>query len=637
MAEQERKPPGLGGGSKKKWTKNKRNGGRYTVPVRPGKFQGKEEMGGHHFDCQGDGQGHQCTKTIEMMADLCCGDYTNGGTTRKEIMDQRKIVIAMPARPTGNPPDALDIIDYTQAKKTAEAKIMYQKENWQKVFSLGWGQCTEAMKAKIKSHAEFPAIELALDGIDLLRVIKLICYDIGEDKYAPLKAHEMKVAYHTMKQGNDSNEVYHSKFSNVVLVAEQSGCLMGVDRETYVMVAKELRYNEDTTDATEIVEITKMAKDIAEATAFLVGSDQRRYGTMLRDLKNSTMKGVNHWPKTLTQAHGYLCKYDNGEDHAKRSYEHTGTSFMTENSDGSKPWHKGFICRNCNKKDHIARDCPEKKKKAVANVQDGEADGEADEDGTQQLMNAIEEDEEEYNGYADLFVCEGFDSDDDDSEGPPPLMRRNENYDDSEHDDSENEEDSEELFVGGDKWWDTVSEETGILLSDEWWDTVSEEADILLSDGERHETTFQSIGQNGGAINKNWMLIDTGSTVNVVSNKEMLEDVHEEKGSLTIHTQTGKGKTNMRGELPGYGQVWYHEGGIANILSLAKVKETRHVAFDSANGNEFVVTNDNGSQRVFKQSPRGLYYYDMTKHMVKPKRDVTTADIPGAFMQVDSS
>jgi hypothetical protein len=90
-----------------------------------------------------------------------------------------------------------------------------------------------------------------------------------------------------------------------------------------------------------------------------------------------------------------------------------------------------------------------------------------------------------------------------------------------------------------------------------------------------------------------------------------LKDIHEVRGSLTIHTQAGKTVTKLRGTVPGYGKVWYCPNGIANILSLAHVAKTRVVTFDSTNGNQFVVTKNDGTTRTFKQSQHGLYYYDM--------------------------
>ena len=94
-------------------------------------------------------------------------------------------------------------------------------------------------------------------------------------------------------------------------------------------------------------------------------------------------------------------------------------------------------------------------------------------------------------------------------------------------------------------------------------------------------------------------------------NPDLLTDIHEVRGSLTIHTQTGKAVTKLRGTVPGYGKVWFCPGGIANILSLANVAKTMEVTFDSSNGNQFEVTKTDGKKRIFKQSEHGLYYYDM--------------------------
>jgi len=64
--------------------------------------------------------------------------------------------------------------------------------------------------------------------------------------------------------------------------------------------------------------------------------------------------------------------------------------------------------------------------------------------------------------------------------------------------------------------------------------------------------------------------------------------------------------TNIIGDLPGYSIVWFHRNGIANILSLANVKNKHKVTYDSSNGNPFVVHKQDGSTRIFKQSSHGL-------------------------------
>jgi hypothetical protein len=128
------------------------------------------------------------------------------------------------------------------------------------------------------------------------------------------------------------------------------------------------------------------------------------------------------------------------------------------------------------------------------------------------------------------------------------------------------------------------------------------------------EVSFQvNGGLNGGRINKDWLLLDNQSTTDSISNPDLLTNIHQVNGSLTIHTQAGRAVTKLRGTLAGYGDVWFCKKGIANILSLANVQKTREVTYSSKHGNQFEVTKNDGTKRIFKQSKSGLYYYNMRK------------------------
>jgi hypothetical protein len=106
-------------------------------------------------------------------------------------------------------------------------------------------------------------------------------------------------------------------------------------------------------------------------------------------------------------------------------------------------------------------------------------------------------------------------------------------------------------------------------------------------------------GVNDGRIPKCWVLIDSQSTTDACSNPDLLTDIHEVRGSLTIHTQTGKAVTMLKGTVPGYGEAWFCPEDIANILSLANVAKTMEVTFDSSNGNQFEVSKTDGKKRIF--------------------------------------
>jgi hypothetical protein len=145
-------------------------------------------------------------------------------------------------------------------------------------------------------------------------------------------------------------------------------------------------------------------------------------------------------------------------------------------------------------------------------------------------------------------------------------------------------------------------------------------ADMFLCEDKRHRSAYFQMkdGIKGRLITKEWILLDSQSTTDSFSNHDLLMDIHELRGSLTIHTQAGKAVTKLRGTVPEYGEVWYFPDSIANIVSLAHVANTRLVKFDSTNGNQFEVTKDDGLTRIFKQSQYGLYYYN-----TKPSKSST--------------
>jgi len=71
----------------------------------------------------------------------------------------------------------------------------------------------------------------------------------------------------------------------------------------------------------------------------------------------------------------------------------------------------------------------------------------------------------------------------------------------------------------------------------------------------------------------------------------------------------------QKGDLKGYGTVWYYPNGIANILSLYNVQKKQRITYDSSDGTGFTVHKEYGTSHVFKPK-KGLFFSGVTYDIV---------------------
>jgi len=230
---------------------------------------------------------------------------------------------------------------------------------------------------------------------------------------------------------------------------------------------------------------------------------------------------------------------------------------------------KNITCFKCKKNGHYLNECPDDEEKnkngssfLVLNTQDS-SDDESGDDDTNLTIS-----------HDNITAVQGGDSSDEES------------VEDTEEGDTYDEDlESEEP--------ETESED------DDYGGFVFTQKDVLCSMQDRAD------------ISSSWILLDSQSTVDVFSNPKLLSNIHDTRPSLTLYCNAGKATINKKGDLKGYGTVWYHPDGIANILSLHNVQKKYKVTYDSAQGNGFMVHKANDNNRVFMPSSKGLFYSDV--------------------------
>ena len=75
-----------------------------------------------------------------------------------------------------------------------------------------------------------------------------------------------------------------------------------------------------------------------------------------------------------------------------------------------------------------------------------------------------------------------------------------------------------------------------------------------------------------GRLPESWILLDTCSSADLISNPSLLKDIHTVDRTMNIRCNAGYTSTNQMGYMGDYPvPVWYNPEGIANILSLDNV------------------------------------------------------------------
>jgi hypothetical protein len=160
------------------------------------------------------------------------------------------------------------------------------------------------MQAKIKSDDSYDTMHEDSDSLALLKIIKGVAYKFESQKNIYLALDDAKSAFYKYHQGADDTNA-----SKMIEVIEHYGGSIGDDKALVMEELKLAGHDPDTATKKQLTIAKDDAKRKAHAIAFLIRSDNGRYGPLKTDLESQYTRGTDQYPINVTDAYNMLVNY----------------------------------------------------------------------------------------------------------------------------------------------------------------------------------------------------------------------------------------------------------------------------------------------------------------------------------------
>ena len=262
-----------------------------TPPRSTTNFTGSTaEMNGHVFQCANEGiDKNAFTKTIEALHEYIAKKITYPGDMWLLTTELEEPVVPEPDLITEEEMEDDPFKKAVWSKEVSNYVVRREqlKQNMRAVSAVIIGQCSDAMKAKLKSNGEFKQRYNKADCVWLLHTIRATMLNFEEHQYIFLGLQDALTAICNHRQGDNDLTTYRAELENLVQAYETYGGEFG---RSQALVDK-IPVLTGTPRLTDAEKSTK-AHDRAVALKFLQGADRRLYGALWVSLQNNFSLGL---------------------------------------------------------------------------------------------------------------------------------------------------------------------------------------------------------------------------------------------------------------------------------------------------------------------------------------------------------